>query len=545
MTSLFLRMLNVSIIASWITLVILLLRFLLKKSPRWITCLLWIIVALRLLLPFFPESRMSLIPSAEPLIRQTVSEQTTAASDGADAPANHTSLSQPDHWEQFLPAASVIWLAGTGLLLVYGLVSWLRLRHKVQASIRQEKNVYACDQVDSPFILGCFCPRIYVPSGMEEQVLQCVLAHENAHIRRKDHWWKPLAFVLLAVYWFNPVLWLVYILLCRDIESACDEKAVAGMDTAGKQRYSQALILCSIPRRMIMTCPVAFGEVAIKERIKRVLYYKKPAVWLVAISAVVCLVASVCLLTNPKICRHEYTGEITVQSTCARSGTELFTCTQCGDSYTVPVPLLTHSYDEGTVIQPADCIHTGTAELTCTVCGDKCTQTLGITAHQTEQVAVLKASTCTEKGQVSVTCTLCHADFLEELPLDLQNHNLEESVVRVSTCAVEGEGTLTCTRCAYSETLTYPRKEHSYVDDTILLMSTCAWEGQRQQICTGCGATRVVTIPTNDAHHWISNIYNEVCTICGESRPIPNAAIPTPPSILDLTSTPPDAYKDP
>lgn len=199
---------------------------------------------------------------------------------------------------QPLQIAAWLWLGGMGILLAYSGISYLRLRWQVQASLRYRDNVYLCDQVRSPFVLGVLRPRIYVPSGMEEDQLQHILAHENAHIRRRDHWWKPLGFVLLAVYWYNPLLWVAYILLCRDIECACDEKVVAKLDEGEKKQYSETLLACSIHRRMVLACPVAFGEMAVKTRIQGVKRYKKPALWLLTVSLVACAVAAAKPLLN-------------------------------------------------------------------------------------------------------------------------------------------------------------------------------------------------------------------------------------------------------
>ena len=516
MTNLFLRMLQVSITAGWIVLGVLVIRLLLKKAPKWITCLLWAIVALRLIIPVFPESRISLVPSEENLPQQLITQQATLVDSIA---TQETPMPTQPSWESYLPTASVVWVAGMAVMLGYSLIAWLRLRHKVQVSIRQDPNIYVCDQVDSPFIFGIFRPRIYVPSGMEESTLQCVLAHENAHLRRKDHWWKPLGFLLLTVYWFHPILWLAYWLLCRDIERACDEKAIAEMDPAEKKNYSQALLLCSIPRRMIMACPVAFGEVAVAERIKGILSYKKPTVWILAISVLVCLVTAVCFLTNPKTCIHEYGGQLVTAPTCTHQGTERFTCTKCDRSYTTPVSLTAHNFDEGVVTQAPDCIHTGTRERTCTDCGAKTTETLPTTAHTAGQMTILKSPTCTEKGRISATCQVCKVVFEEELPMDSQVHSFEETVVRAATCTSAGEGLRTCTRCQYSEALTYPCKAHSYINGTVLQESTCVTQGQVQQSCVYCGTSRVAALATNDNHKWMGNSAKSYdwCALCGKT----------------------------
>lgn len=172
-----------------------------------------------------------------------------------------------------------------------------------------------CDRIDTPFILGVFRPRIYLPSNMSEQDVTYVLAHEQAHIKRHDHWWKPLGFALLTIYWFHPILWIAYVLLCRDIELACDEKVIKEMGIDIKKPYSDALINCSIPRRAITACPLAFGEVGVKERVKTVLNYKKPAFWIVLIAVIACVIVAVCFLTNPKDRQDKEAGDrVTVSS---------------------------------------------------------------------------------------------------------------------------------------------------------------------------------------------------------------------------------------
>ena len=195
--------------------------------------------------------------------------------------------------------AGWVWLIGLGAMLLYALVSYLRLRRRVSVSLPIQDHIYLCDAISSPFILGVVKPHIYLPSGLDEVQRQNVLSHERAHLTRRDHWWKPLGFALLAVYWFNPVLWLAYTLLCRDIELACDERVIRTMDESAVKTYSTVLLACSMPRKAVITCPLAFGEVGVKERVRNALHYKKPAFWVVAASVAVCVVVAVCFLTDP------------------------------------------------------------------------------------------------------------------------------------------------------------------------------------------------------------------------------------------------------
>ena len=311
MAAVFLKLLNLSISASWLVLAVLVLRLISKRSPKWVNVLLWGIVALRLVLPFSIESALSLIPSAETVSPAAVQfAPAPTITSGVSIIDNAVNPSLSEHFAA-VPTASVnplyvwteiagwVWLIGLGAMLLYALVSYLRLRRRVSVSLPIRDRIYLCDAISSPFILGVVKPHIYLPSGLDEVQRQNVLAHERAHLARRDHWWKPLGFALLAVYWFNPVLWLAYTLLCRDIELACDEKVIRDMDVAAKKAYSIALLSCSTHRNQISACPLAFGEVGVKERVRNALHYKKPAFWVVAASVAVCVVVAVCFLTDP------------------------------------------------------------------------------------------------------------------------------------------------------------------------------------------------------------------------------------------------------
>ena len=311
MAAVFLKLLNLSISASWLVLAVLVLRLVSKRSPKWMNVLLWGIVALRLVLPFSVESALSLIPSAETVSPAAVQfDPAPTITSGVSVIDNAVNPSLSEHFST-VPTASVnplyvwteiagwVWLIGLGAMLLYALVSYLRLRRRVSVSLPIQDHIYLCDAISSPFILGVVKPHIYLPSGLDEVQRQNVLSHERAHLARRDHWWKPLGFALLAVYWFNPVLWLAYALLCRDIELACDERVIRTMDESAVKTYSTVLLACSMPRKAVITCPLAFGEVGVKERVKNALHYKKPAFWVVAASVAVCVVVAVCFLTNP------------------------------------------------------------------------------------------------------------------------------------------------------------------------------------------------------------------------------------------------------
>ena len=311
MAAVFLKLLNLSISASWLVLAVLVLRLISKRSPKWMNVLLWGIVALRLVLPFSIESALSLIPSAETVSPAAVQfAPAPTITSGVSVIDNAVNPALSEHFSA-VPTASVnplyvwaylagwVWLIGLGAMLLYALVSYLRLRRRVSVSLPVQDHIYLCDAISSPFILGVVKPHIYLPSDLDEVQRQNVLAHEQAHLARRDHWWKPLGFALLAVYWFNPVLWLAYTLLCRDIELACDERVIRTMDESAVKTYSTVLLACSMPRKAVITCPLAFGEVGVKERVRNALHYKKPAFWVVAASVAVCVVVAVCFLTNP------------------------------------------------------------------------------------------------------------------------------------------------------------------------------------------------------------------------------------------------------
>ena len=320
MNELFLKIINMSISASWLVLAVLLLRFVLKKAPKWVNVLLWGIVAVRLAFPFSIESALSLIPSAETIPPNIGMNTTPTINSGINAINNAVNpiISQSN---TPMAGASVnplqitigifeyIWIFGMIALALYTAISYWRLHRKVDTAVRYKDNIFQSENVKSPFVLGIIKPRIYLPFNMNGQDLEHVVAHEQAHIHRKDHWWKPLGFLLLTIHWFNPLMWLAYVLLCRDIELACDEKVIKELGNEQRADYMQALVACSVNRRMIAACPLAFGEVGVKERVKSVMNYKKPAFWVI-IAVIICVGVAVCFLTNPK--QDRYTLRIVV-----------------------------------------------------------------------------------------------------------------------------------------------------------------------------------------------------------------------------------------
>lgn len=310
MEKIFLSLLNMSITASWLVFAVILLRFVLKKAPKELRCFLWTLVGVRLICPFSIESVISLIPSAETVPESIILSEAPAINSGikfinsAVNPVISKFLA-PNAADSATPmqiitfVASVIWLSGMVAMLVYMMISYKRICGKVRESIKLRDNVWQCDRISTPFILGVIRPRIYLPSAMNDADIEYVLFHEHTHLKRCDHIRKPLGFILLTVYWFNPVLWVAYILLCRDIELACDEKVLREQGEDIRKPYSDALINCSMPRKHISACPLAFGEVGVKSRIKNVLSYKKPALWIIVVAFVASAALSVCLMTNP------------------------------------------------------------------------------------------------------------------------------------------------------------------------------------------------------------------------------------------------------
>ena len=322
MNELFLKIINMSISASWLVLVVLILRFVLKKAPKWVNILLWGIVAIRLICPFSFESALSLIPSAETFPEKVISGPSFDVQTGITPVDNRINDYLGDRYfegvtvpanngNNIMTILTIVWTIGILLLVAYTVISYWRLRRKVDTAVRYKDNIFQSENVKSPFVLGIIKPRIYLPFNMNGQDLEHVVAHEQAHIHRKDHWWKPFGFLLLTIHWFNPLVWLAYVLLCRDIELACDERVIKELGNEQRADYTQALVACSVNCRMIAACPLAFGEVGVKDRVKSVMNYKKPAFWGVVLAVIVCVFVAVCFLTNPVTKNNGTDGTVT------------------------------------------------------------------------------------------------------------------------------------------------------------------------------------------------------------------------------------------
>lgn len=310
MEFLFLKLVNLSITAGWLILAIIAVRLVFRKIPKALTVCLWGLAGIRLALPFSFESVFSLIPSTETLPRNVITGPSFDINSGISAVDNRVNEYLGDRYFEgvTVPAnngyttlniLSFVWIIGVIAMLIYMLISYLKIAKNTRESYNLKENIYICDRISAPFVLGVFSPKIFIPSSINENDMMYVTAHEKAHIVRRDHWWKPSGFLILSVYWFNPLIWLGYILLCRDIELACDEKVIKESGEDIKKEYSTALINCSVSERYVTACPLAFGETGVKTRIKAVLNYKKPAFWIVVTAVVLSIAIAVCFLTDP------------------------------------------------------------------------------------------------------------------------------------------------------------------------------------------------------------------------------------------------------
>lgn len=347
MSKLFLDIFNLSITASWLIVAVIAVRFIFRKrAPRWVNCLLWALVGLRLVLPFTIESPISFSVNREVINTDaiygeapadTVPPEDTAPPADTVPPTDDEIVTPPvidtvpdDNYiqsgigalddrlnpvikdtvssaqpseenvlQKAIDIASYIWLSGTLLLLAYAVINYLLLKYRVSSAIPCGNSVRKSERVDTPFILGFFRPRIYLPFGLSAETEECVVSHENAHIKRKDHLIKPFGYAILSVYWFNPLVWVAYILLCRDIESACDEKVIKDLSAEARKAYATALLECSVRKNYIAACPLAFGEIGVKNRVKNAISYKRPAFWVIISALLVCVTVSVLFLTSP------------------------------------------------------------------------------------------------------------------------------------------------------------------------------------------------------------------------------------------------------
>lgn len=301
MEIIFTKIFNMSVAASMLIIAVILLRLLLKNAPKWIRCVLWLLVALRLVIPFSFESPFSLIPNAQAINATTHSSTSYVSSlvntDSFQAIQNAVSSSENEFG--IITILSYIWIVGFGVMLIYMLFSYLNLHFKVRESIVIKDNILVCDRISSPFVFGILKPRIYLPSDLSEAEKSYVIAHEQAHIKHHDNLLKPIGYLILSIHFFNPLCWIAFKLFTNDIELACDERVIKKYDIQDKKGYSTALLSCSIERSILSACPFSFGESGLKQRIKSVLGYKKPTLRVVIMSFAVCLLTAMSFMTNP------------------------------------------------------------------------------------------------------------------------------------------------------------------------------------------------------------------------------------------------------
>ncbi len=366
MAELFLHVVNMSLTGSWLLLAVLLLQPLLRKAPEWLRGSMWGLAALRLVCPFTVPWLFSMVPTARPVPQGILYDPSPEVNTGIAALDNIVNpvLAQelsPDTGDSVNPLQVVvficglIWLAVMLGMLVYAAVSWLRIGRQVRESLPAEGNIRISDKIMTPFILGIVRPRIYLPVNLREEERLYVIAHERAHLYRHDHWWKPVGFLVLTVHWFNPLVWAGYLLFCRDVEYACDERVIAEMGEAHKKPYAHALIFCSAAHRSISVCPLAFGEEGVKQRIRHVLHYRKPAFWMILAAVLAGLTAIVCLFgtrwepddqlkvfVDCRIAEHHQGGRATENFTAI--SWELLGTKQKGDRRTLYMWVCCHDY---------------------------------------------------------------------------------------------------------------------------------------------------------------------------------------------------------
>lgn len=497
MSDAFIKIVNMSVSASCIALAVMALRLFFKRVPKWIVCSAWALVALRLLMPFTVESYFSLVPDMEKIEEKipviSFVSQGKSVSAGAETAASRAS--SPD----VVNILSIVWIVGMTLMIIYSLAIFLRIKLKTRVSIKIEDGVYICDLIPSPFLLGLFVPKIYIPSSTSKEERLFIVSHEKAHKKRGDFVWKPLGFLLLSVYWFNPLMWVAYVFLCRDIEYACDEKVVRTLGTDIKRQYSETLLKCSVTKRMLAACPVAFAEAGLKQRIKKILNYKRPAVWIVAIFAVITTVFAVCFLTDPK--RTEQDGEEPAE---------------------VPVVLCAdgHDFKVRSVVEPT-CATYGYTYLECSACGKTETELTEPFAHEFTSALVSPAS-CAHGDVTGFTCSAC-GYYYEETGDVTNEHDYSISEVTLEArCATAGERRISCSVCGDSYTEEIPETGHAFAGRKLISASCSDKVAEVQTFCGKCGFSYYEEIPI-DGHSYLAATCSapETCKLCGETRGAP------------------------
>lgn len=297
----FIKIFNMSVVSIWLILAVIILRMLLKNAPKWIRCVMWAMVDVRLVVPFSFESSFSVIPNAQEFNEASYSSTSYISSGAGEGSVflNNSAVRAEGASLSVIGIISLVWFVGVVIMLAYMLISYVKLSRTVRERIKVEDNIWICDRIKTPFVLGIFRPKIYLLPSMSNNEKEYVIAHEKTHLKRLDNIWKPLGFILLSIHWFNPLCWIAYWLFNKDIELACDEKVVKELDLKGKKDYSTALLMCSSESHTVSVCPLAFGENDVKHRIKSVLGYKKPALRVIVISFAACAAVAVSFMTDP------------------------------------------------------------------------------------------------------------------------------------------------------------------------------------------------------------------------------------------------------
>lgn len=538
MANVFLKVVNMSISACWIILAILLLRLILKKAPKWINCVLWGMAGLRLVMPFSFESVFSLIPSAE-TITQAPDSPTPQIDSGVSVIDNQIngyiqgsyseSVTRPvENFFDINTVLAIVWLVGIAALLIYTLISFLRLKRKVRTAVLLHNNIYQSESVVSPFVLGIIKPRIYLPFHINGQDMEHVIAHEQAHIRRNDHLWKPLGFLILTLHWFNPMIWLGYILLCRDIELACDEKVVKLLNHEQRADYSQALLTYSVNRRIIAACPLAFGEVGVKDRVKSVLNYKKPAFWIIVVAIVASIVTAICFLTNPleKGFSADPKPNVVVDDDKTTNGTSNSTNTNATTNTDTDTDTDTaqcdHMWGQWVEKSIATCQSSGIKERICHNCHAIERKETKATDHKQSDWIIGSVANVGKDGLKYIKCVYCNKRIEEKvIPAISENHQhaVAEWITAIApTCTANGTQHAVCSCGRTIKTKAILAQGHAPVVDKSVA-ATCTSNGLTEgSHCSVCNAIIVEQKTVDSKGHTMTS--KEVAATAGKEEHI-------------------------
>ena len=562
MAELLFTYLRISFSASFMILAVLLARLFLRKASRNITCLLWLLIALRLLIPFDLKSPVSLQPRlTEPASITELAPPSFSPSPDLTPEIQAQSQKpiaepQPDTSLKLTTETviTLLWCAGILGLLIYAAVSFTMLRHRVRDAVQCPDGVWESDRIADAFLLGYWKPRIYLPAILPHHDRELIVAHERSHQSRGDQWWKLLGLVCLSIHWFNPLVWLNFWLMCRDIETACDEKVIQNLNLEQRKDYSLALLNSGKRLSGFLSYPVSFGEVNLKHRIKSILSYRKPGLWVTLGAITLAAVIAVCFMTSPEECVHEFDSTVTTEATCLEAGVRTdicklcnystsvpvaatghhyddgivtlaasctaegvltYRCSHCSHARTEPVPLVAHSFDTGVETRPATCSEQGVLTCTCKTCGTTKTEAIHTIEHTFGEKTVTKAPTCVSEGEFSVVCSVCdHQQPVEKIPKS-EDHDYKSTVIRQPTCIDPGKGEQVCTLCGHSTQIDYGLTNHSYGDASIIKAATCTDKGEQAYTCSVCDHVKTESI-SKRGHSWndVDCTTAPTCTVC-------------------------------